>query len=377
MERGEEQASLFQMDGSQTSSKPLEARERRTTMATIVSLVGRQSGRRLGKRVTSELPRTTSIPEAAVGYAGLGLPVVVLHGIRYPSGDAKELAICSCKEGGRCGSPGKHPRLRRWRESASTDRDKVAKVFADYPGANVGIAMGGARRLVALDIDGPTGRDSLSQWQAKHGQLPATLSSRSGRIDGGQHLFFSVPKTLDLNAIRNKTRVAPGIDIRCEGGQVVAPPSTHSSGKTYEWVDTSPIADLPEWVFRKLTGASRDHAADWTELANEAQGFADEDRLTAAMEYVSKLPAAVSGQGGHDHTFEAALAVTRGFGIPPRRTFELLRDEFNPSSSSSGSPGRLARVGSEVPHVYPSRLVGARARTAGPTNPRARFLPDL
>ncbi len=41
----------------------------------------------------------------------------------------------------------------------------------------------------------------------------------------------------------------PGIDLRSEGGYVVAPPSLHPNGKTYHWlVNDGPLADLPAWV---------------------------------------------------------------------------------------------------------------------------------
>lgn len=64
----------------------------------------------------------------------------------------------------------------------------------------------------------------------------------------GRHYYFLYPKDTD---IRNFTRRYPGIDLRGEGGYVLAPPSLHPSGKIYEWVikpSVQDMANLPEWV---------------------------------------------------------------------------------------------------------------------------------
>ena len=50
--------------------------------------------------------------------------------------------------------------------------------------------------------------------------------------------------------IKSGVAIRPGIDIRAEGGYVVAPPSI-VNGQRYEWVDGSaPIADAPDWLIK-------------------------------------------------------------------------------------------------------------------------------
>jgi hypothetical protein len=157
----------------------------------------------------------------ALTLAGRGFRVVPIH-TPGPNG-------CSCERGAACGgSTGKHPRLNSWQKDATTDEQKIRAWWRSWPDANIGLVMGGEPRLVAVDVDGPEGRATLARLEQQHGSLPETLTSRSGRVDGGEHRFFRVPAGLDLRKIKNRAGKAggpmPKVDIRAEAGQVVAPP---------------------------------------------------------------------------------------------------------------------------------------------------------
>ena len=89
--------------------------------------------------------------------------------------------------------------------------------------------MGGAGRLVALDIDGDLGRAALAALEAKHGALPRTLTQRTG--SGGAHKVFHATEGQDLSLIRNSVKkLGANLDIRATGGQIVAAPTMHASG---------------------------------------------------------------------------------------------------------------------------------------------------
>ena len=189
----------------------------------------------------------TRIRDAALGYARLGWRVVPLYGVTL-AGPCDGAPACECRLSAACGSPGKHPRIREWQREASADPSTVARWWRRWPGSNVGLAMGGPSRLVALDVDGAAGLETLARLSAELGELPRTLSSRSGRADGGRHLFFALPLPHELDAVRNRAGgrlTGPGLDIRAEGGQVVAAPSLHASGGRYAWLDVRPPALLP------------------------------------------------------------------------------------------------------------------------------------
>lgn len=129
--------------------------------------------------------------------------------------------------------------------------DEVRHWFARWPDTNLGIVTGAVSRLVVLDVDpahdGVTGLNTL---QKRHGALPETVEAVSG--GGGRHLYFRHPG----RPVRNRVALAPGVDLRGDGGMIVVPPSLHPSGRRYVWrVGHSPqeinLAPLPEWLFEE------------------------------------------------------------------------------------------------------------------------------
>jgi hypothetical protein len=114
--------------------------------------------------------------------------------------------------------------------------------WARNPAAGIGIVTGLASGLIVVDVDGPDGEAS-----AKSLYLPATPTVETGK---GRHLYFQRP---DGGMYRNRTRLKPGVDVRADGGYVCAPPTTHASGKEYQWADgLSPgeveLASAPRWL---------------------------------------------------------------------------------------------------------------------------------
>ena len=81
-----------------------------------------------------------------------------------------------------------------------------------------------------MDIDPRhDGNESLDALIAEYGELPMTVEAETG--GGGRHPIFRHPG----GEIHNRTNIRPGIDVRGDGGYIVAPPSTHISGQHYTW----------------------------------------------------------------------------------------------------------------------------------------------
>lgn len=147
---------------------------------------------------------------------------------------------------------------------------QVADWFNCWPDANIGIVTGEISNLVVLDIDPQHGGDaSLECLERRYGSLPATIEVTTG--GGGRHLYFAHPGGLT----RNRTGLAQGIDLRGDGGYIVAPPSVHPSGRPYAWVagrapDEVELAALPRWILLPSGAArARRTLSDWRRLVHE------------------------------------------------------------------------------------------------------------
>jgi hypothetical protein len=119
----------------------------------------------------------------------------------------------------------------------------------------VGIVTGLVSNLVVLDVDAAHGGEaSLQRLVQAHGPLPWTVEARTG--GGGRHLYFIHPGGL----VPNRAGFRPGLDLRGDGGYVVAPPSVHPSGRAYAWAATGDPeravpAALPAWLLHAVSGA--------------------------------------------------------------------------------------------------------------------------
>ena len=175
---------------------------------------------------TPATPKAPDLGDAALAYAGRGIPVFRLRpGTKEPFH----------------GSRGFY--------DATTDPEIIRRWWKQSPDANIGIPTGKASGVLALDVDDPTGLDAL---EAEHGKLPATRTHGTG--SGGIHYLFRYPAG---ETIKNSaSKLAQGLDVRGEGGYVVAPPSRTT--RPYEVLDRLPPAEIPEWLLEALT---RPHSA--------------------------------------------------------------------------------------------------------------------
>lgn len=172
-----------------------------------------------------EVLAVASCAAAAAGYAARGWSVIPIE------------------------AHGKRP-LVAWQEFQQriATAGEVAEWYRRWPRGNVAIVTGSVSGLVVLDVDPQHGgAESLAALEADHDRLLSTVESATG--GGGRHLYFLHPH----GTVRNRVSLAPGIDVRGDGGCVVAPPSIHPSGRLYAWregraPDDLPLAPLPAWL---------------------------------------------------------------------------------------------------------------------------------
>ena len=163
------------------------------------------------------------IVEHALHYASMGWPVLVVDPVtKIPLKSAA------------------HSNGLPWGQT--TVRDEIVRDFLKWPNANVGVATGATAGFFVVETDtadghgeGTDGLAALAKLEAEHGLLPVTLEAESP--SGSIHRYFKHPGFKIKNSA---SEVAPGVDVRGDGGMVVAPPSVKPGKGTYRWRNALP-----------------------------------------------------------------------------------------------------------------------------------------
>jgi hypothetical protein len=127
--------------------------------------------------------------------------------------------------------------------------ERHQRLVAWQSDCNIGLATGASSGVFVIDIDGADAELQLRELEERHGVLPTTVEATTAR---GRHLYF---RWLDGLEVRNSAgRIAAGIDVRGEGGYVLAPPSVHPSGRRYCWSPdcADSFAAAPDWLLETL-----------------------------------------------------------------------------------------------------------------------------
>ena len=144
----------------------------------------------------------------------------------------------------------KSPPLVDWRkyQYQRADEATIKKWLSRWPDANLAIITGRISGVVVLDADGSAAKATL----ASMGGVPATWTVRT---PNGHHYYFRYPRYLRRarGRIKNFVKKLPGLDLRADGGYVIAPGSAHPSGDVYTWEpglspNDVPLADPPDWL---------------------------------------------------------------------------------------------------------------------------------
>ncbi|MDP2849087.1 MAG: bifunctional DNA primase/polymerase [Humidesulfovibrio sp.] len=176
-------------------------------------------------------------------------------------------------------------------KDASQNKAQVQEWWTRWPDAQIGVPVGENTGSFVLDVDLPDGPASLAALEATHGPLPLTWTATTP--SGGIHMHFTLPAGLVLK--NSASRLGPGLDIRTEGGYVIAPPTpgyAWTSGKT-------PRANAPKWLLELLTTPkATTHAAPAQSAATTSYGRAALDSECARV--------ALAPQGSRNQTLNAA-----------------------------------------------------------------------
>lgn len=212
---------------------------------------------------------------------------------------------CTCGNAN-CGSVAKHPLTQRGVLDATKDESVVlTRYFAgDYAKANVGLATGEPSGVFVVDVDEP---QALAALESQYEPLPKTWAVESS--SGKRHVYFRFDGR--CQSLKNAVRFAGGLDVRTTGGYALLPPSVHASGNEYRWLTSpadTPLADCPDWLFALLPKHEAETKTQ-TQTIERARSLAERCRL-----YLEKIPPAISGEGGHNHTLAVVCHCVEYFG---------------------------------------------------------------
>ena len=133
------------------------------------------------------------------------------------------------------GGQWKRPTI-KWREheNALVDGDQIAQWFRRAQTGQMGIITGACSGIFVVDLDTHKGPSAMQWWNGlleveSYGlDLETAIVTTGG---GGKQYYFRTPEF--WMPPTNKTAI--GVDIRGQGGFVMAPPSMHESGREYAW----------------------------------------------------------------------------------------------------------------------------------------------
>lgn len=123
-------------------------------------------------------------------------------------------------------------------KDASADPAIIRRMFANPAAVMIGMPTGAITGWIIVDVDVKDGAQGAAWLDANSHRMVQTRTIRTG--SGGLHLYFRWPGQPVKNSA---SKIAPGIDVRGDGGYVIVPPSPG-----YAIADNAPVADLPDWL---------------------------------------------------------------------------------------------------------------------------------
>jgi hypothetical protein len=248
--------------------------------------------------------------------------------------------------------------------AATTERAQIDSWWSRWADANVGIRTGVESRLVVIDVDPDHGGNaSLERLTAEHGALPLGRAVRTG--SDGRHLYFRHPGGL----VRNDAgrRLGPGLDIRGDGGYVIAPPSRHRTGAFYVVAARGgEIPELPEWIEGLMRpgeptrapsvrpGRPTEDTTAWAKAAvegelNRLRGAQPGMRNHTLNKVAFRLGQIIAGGQLDEREIEGLLVKTAlGTGLGEREAVATVHSGLSAGEAVPRLPGREARAAPEA-----------------------------
>ncbi len=242
---------------------------------------------------------------------------------------------CSCRNP-KCASIGKHPRTKNGLKAATNDPEQIKELWSGCPDANIGLATGHASGILVVDVDPRhAGWESLEAlFHRIGGVFPSTAEVITG--SGGRHFLFQMPDA----DIRNSTgKLGAGLDVRANGGYVVAAPSQHASGNRYRWAaEELSVPEVPYLLMQELIAPPKTRSTSTNGISTNG---------TTCKTWSGDLIV----EGGRNDTLFRHAAAMRGCGADEGGIFAGLL-ELNRSCSPQLGESELSKIAASVATRY-------------------------
>lgn len=220
---------------------------------------------------------------------------------------------------------GKTPEHEGWQSQATSDPETADSLWRDPFGEpipfNIGVLTGGG--LTVLDVDakkGKPGLESLDELVTFLGLDDETLTVRTP--SGGLHLYYASEGL----ALRNSaSKIRPALDIRGEGGFVVAPGS-QIGDKVYEVVKPVAVKPIAPW-FAEMCGEALPRSENSTQPLVELD---TPEAIERAVQWLTKeAPETIADSGNGDHTAYKVACHVKDFGISEGECLALILEHYD------------------------------------------------
>lgn len=194
--------------------------------------------------------------------------------------------------------PDKRPLFKGWQAKATTDAARIRAWWRDHPDAMPALLTGKRNGVAVLDVDRKNGKDGFAELAGLGLDVDALSDAQVATASGGRHIYFRWSEGMT----NSPAGLPPGLDVRGEGGLVVAPGAVNGTG-VYELLSGSLTAELPAWpdalpIRRKAAepGEARPTGLPWSVFAEAVRSVPNDipDRET----WVARLAAIHAESGG-------------------------------------------------------------------------------
>lgn len=198
-------------------------------------------------------------------------------------------------------------------KDAKKDPQAIKAWWKRHPNASIGIATGSPSHLLVIDLDidenkGLDGMRELREWERDHKELPETVSAITGR--GGSHLYFKYDGSEKYG---NRAGILDGIDVRGDGGYVIAPPSLHPNGTEYQWEN-----DPDDTKMSGITDTVKEFLSIGHTATQETFKLPDKIGAGKRNDTIYRLACSMQSKGASDEAILAACSSeNRARCIPP------------------------------------------------------------